>query len=121
LEYRNTVLNALEEVENDLIAYRTDQATAARIAATVASSALSLHLSLSRYQYGLDTYLPVLVANRTLVSSQQQLEQANLAVADDIVNLYTALGGGWQTNLAPVSVATAPPPVPAALDTVADP
>jgi multidrug efflux system outer membrane protein len=121
LEYRNTVLNALEEVENDLIAYRTDQVTASRLAATVASSALSLHLSLSRYQYGLDNYLPVLVANRTLVTSQQQLAQANLAVANDIVSLYTALGGGWQTNLAPVSVATNPPPLPAALDTVADP
>jgi len=121
LEYRSTVLNALEEVENDLIAYRTDQVTASRVAATVASSALSLHLSLSRYQYGLDTYLPVLVANRTLVSSQQQLEQANLAVANDIVNLYTALGGGWQTDLAPVMVPTNPPPMPAALDTVADP
>jgi NodT family efflux transporter outer membrane factor (OMF) lipoprotein len=121
LDYRNTVLNALEEVENDLIAYRTDQVTASRLAATVASSALSLHLSLSRYQYGLDTYLPVLVANRTLVSSQQQLEQANLAVANDIVSLYTALGGGWQTNIAQVTVPTNPPPLPAALDTVADP
>lgn len=121
LEYRSTVLNALEEVENALIAYRTDQATATRTAATVASSAVSLHLSLSRYQYGLDTYLPVLVANRTLVSSQQQLDQANLAVANDIVTLYTALGGGWQTNLAPISVPTIPPPMPAALDTVADP
>ena len=121
LEYRSSVLNALEEVENDLIAYRTDQVTASRLAATVASSALSLHLSLSRYQYGLDNYLPVLVANRTLVASQQQLTQANLAVANDIVSLYTALGGGWKTNLGPVSVATNPPPLPAALDTVADP
>jgi outer membrane protein, multidrug efflux system len=121
LEYRSTVLNALEEVENALIAYRTDQATATRTAATVASSALSLHLSLSRYQYGLDTYLPVLVANRTLVSSRQQLDQAKLSVANDIVTLYTALGGGWQTNLAPIAVPAIPPPMPAALDTVADP
>jgi NodT family efflux transporter outer membrane factor (OMF) lipoprotein len=121
LNYRNTVLNALDEVENDLIAYRTDQVTASRVAATVASSALSLHLSLSRYQYGLDTYLPVLVANRTLVSSQQQLTEANLAVANDIVSLYTALGGGWQTNVTPVFIPTHPPPLPAALDTVADP
>ncbi len=121
LQYRSTVLNALEEVEDDLVAYRTDQLTASRVAATVASSALSLHLALSRYQYGLDTYLPVLVANRTLVSSQQQLVQANLAVANDIVSLYTALGGGWQTNLAPVSVSSHPPPLPAALDSVADP
>jgi NodT family efflux transporter outer membrane factor (OMF) lipoprotein len=121
LDYRSTVLNALEEVENALIAYRTDQNTATQVAGTVQSSALSLHLALSRYQYGLDNYLPVLIASRTLVSSRQQLTQANLAVANDIVTLYTALGGGWQTNLAPVSVPTNPPPLPAALDTVADP
>jgi NodT family efflux transporter outer membrane factor (OMF) lipoprotein len=121
LEYRSTVLNALEEVENALIAYRTDQNTAAQVAGTVQSSALSLHLALSRYQYGLDNYLPVLIADRTLVSTRQQLVQANLAVANDIVTLYTALGGGWQTNVAPVSVLTNPPPLPAALDTVADP
>jgi multidrug efflux system outer membrane protein len=121
LDYRNTVLTALGEVENALIAYRTDQNTAARIADTVQSAALSLHLSLSRYQYGLDNYLPVLVANRTLVSARQQLDQANLAIANDIVTLYTALGGGWQTNIPPVTVPTNPPPLPAALDTVADP
>jgi multidrug efflux system outer membrane protein len=121
LDYRNTVLNALNEVENALIAYRTDQTTASRITGTVQSAALSLHLALSRYQYGLDNYLPVLVANRTLVTSRQQLDQANLAVANDIVTLYTALGGGWQTNVAPVTIPTNPPPLPAALDTVADP
>jgi len=121
LDYRSTVLNALNEVENALIAYRTDQATAAGVSGTVQSAAISLHLALSRYQYGLDTYLPVLVANRTLVTARQQLTQANLAVANDIVTLYTALGGGWQTNIPPVTIPTAPPPVPAALDTMADP
>ena len=121
LNYRSTVLNALGEVENALIAYRTDQDTAAQTAGTVQSATLSLHLATSRYQYGLDTYLPVLDADRTLVASRQQLDQANLAVANDIVTLYTALGGGWQTNLDLVSVPTDPPPVPAAIDTLAEP
>jgi multidrug efflux system outer membrane protein len=101
LDYRNTVLNALAEVENALIAYRTDQQAATDTAGTVQSAALSLHLASSRYQFGLDTYLPVLDANRTLVAARQQLAQADLSVADDIVTLYTALGGGWQTKLLP--------------------
>ncbi len=87
LQYRDTVLKALNEVENALIAYRTDQATAARTAGVVDSSAISLHLSLSRYKYGLDNYLPVLVADRTLVNARQQLTHANRAVANYIVTL----------------------------------
>ena len=88
-------------MENALIAYRTDQTTATRIADTVNSAALSHCISrLAATRTAWTTYLPVLVSNRTLVTARQQLDQANLAVADDIVTLYTALGGGWQTNLA---------------------
>jgi outer membrane protein, multidrug efflux system len=120
LNYRSIVLNALDEVENALIAYRTDQDTADQTAGTVQSAALSLHLATSRYQFGLGTYLPVLDADRTLVSARQQLEQADLAVANDIVTLYTALGGGWQTNINPVAVPATPPPVPAGIDALAE-
>jgi len=121
LNYRATVLNALDEVENALIAYRTDQDTASQDAGTVQSAVLSLHLATSRYQYGLDSYLPVLDADRTMVAARQQLDQAELAVADDIATLYTALGGGWQIDQPAVPVSAAPPPLPAAVDRLATP
>jgi multidrug efflux system outer membrane protein len=62
----------------------------------------------------------VLDAERTEDSARQQLVQANTAVANDVVTLYTALGGGWQeaAGNAP-AINAAPPPLPAALDTVA--
>src|SRR5690349_19984640 len=51
--------------------------------------------------------------------SRQQLVQADQLLTNDVVTLYTALGGGWQgTGAATGPVDRAPPPVPAALDTL---
>jgi NodT family efflux transporter outer membrane factor (OMF) lipoprotein len=96
LNYRATVLNALAEVEDALVAYRTDAQAAADIAASVHAAAFSLYLANNRYAHGLSDYLTVLDAQRTTDAARQQLVQANAAVATDVVTLYTALGGGWQ-------------------------
>jgi NodT family efflux transporter outer membrane factor (OMF) lipoprotein len=120
LNYRATVLNALREVEDALVAYRTDAQAAHDTAASVQAAAFSLYLANNRYTHGLSDFLTVLDAERTEDSARQQLVQANTAVANDVVNLYTALGGGWQESAgnAP-AINAAPPPLPAALDTVA--
>ncbi len=96
LNYRATVLNALREVEDALVAYRTDAQAADDMAASVQAAAFSYYLANNRYTHGLSDYLTVLDASRTEVAAQQQLVQANMAVADDVVSLYTALGGGWE-------------------------
>jgi len=96
LNYRATVLNALREVEDALVSYRTDAQAADDTAASVRAAAFSLYLANNRYTHGLSDYLTVLDAQRTEVADQQQLVQANMAVAEDVVALYTALGGGWE-------------------------
>jgi outer membrane protein, multidrug efflux system len=61
-------------------------------------------------------------AQSTLVGSRQQLVQANVALSNDVVELYNALGGGWQEAEArrpPPQVDGTPPPVLAAIDAVA--
>ena len=64
----------------------------------------------------------MLDSERTLVDSRQQLTKADVALTNDVVALYSALGGGWEeyaaTSQAPV-IATTSPIVPAALDSVA--
>jgi NodT family efflux transporter outer membrane factor (OMF) lipoprotein len=123
LNYRATVLNALREVENALVAYREDQAAAREAAATVQSAALSLHLSQSQYAHGLASFINVLDAERTLVTANQQLVQADAALGNDVVTLFTALGGGWQEDAKDIQapdVNPAAPPVPAAVDALAD-
>jgi len=96
LNYRATVLNALREVEDGLVAYRTDAQAADDTAASVNAAAFALYLANNRYTHGLSDYLTVLDAERSVDSARQQLVQANMEVATDIVAVYTALGGGWQ-------------------------
>ncbi len=122
LQYRGTVLNALREVENALVAYRTDRAARDKLAGTIASGEQALYLARDAYRNGLSTFLQVLDAERTLVQSRQQLIQADITLTDDVIALYNALGGGWQENEAvsnAPSIDLSTPFTPAALDTVA--
>jgi multidrug efflux system outer membrane protein len=122
LAYRGTVLNALQEVENALVSYRSDQDARGKAVEAVKSGELALYLARDRYEHGLADFIQVLDAERTLVGSRQQLVQVDVGLTNDIVALYDALGGGWQqdaaTSQAPV-IATTSPVTPAALDSLA--
>jgi NodT family efflux transporter outer membrane factor (OMF) lipoprotein len=122
LNYRGTVLNALAEVEDDLVAYRTDRVARDRLAETIRSGEQALYLARDAYKNGLSNFLQVLDAERTLVASRQQLIQADITLTDDVIALYNALGGGWQetavtSNVPAIDMTT--PFTPAALDSVA--
>ena len=122
LHYRATVLNALREVEDALVAFRTDRDELDRLAGVVRSSEDTLYLATNQYTHGLTDYLHVLDAQRTVEDSRQQLVQQEMTLANDVVNLYRALGGGWEAPGAASQAPHppgAPPPVPAALDSVA--
>ncbi len=121
LNYRGTVLNALREVADGLVAYRTDRLARDRLADTVRSAADTLYLARDRFTHGLESFIQVLDAQRTLVSSRQQLVQAEMTLVEDVVALYRALGGGWQDEqeaVKPPVVDADPPPLPAAVDTL---
>jgi NodT family efflux transporter outer membrane factor (OMF) lipoprotein len=122
LAYRATVLKALQEVENALIAYRTDKTARDDAAATVKSAELSHYLARNRYEHGLADFIQALDAERTLIGARQQLVQADIALTGDIVALYKALGGGWEKKAGDITIPEIdpmPPPSPAALDSVA--
>ena len=122
LNYRGTVLNALREVEDALVAYRTDRAARDKLAETVASAADTEYLATSRYRNGLSDFIQVLDAQRSLVAARQQLIQANMGLITDTVTLYRAAGGGWQGQTGAIkapAINRAPPPVPAAADALA--
>ena len=116
------MLNALQEVENALVAYRTDQAARDKLVTAVNSGELALYLACDRYANGLADFLQVLDTERTLVGSRQQLVQADVALTNDVVALYDALGGGWREDVATsqsLVTATTSPITPAALDSLA--
>jgi NodT family efflux transporter outer membrane factor (OMF) lipoprotein len=98
LAYERTVLGALHEVENALAAYGADQQRRTSLETTVAQNRESLDLSRQRYEGGVWNFVDVLNAQRALQQNQTLLSECTTAAATDLIHLYRALGGGWQTN-----------------------
>jgi NodT family efflux transporter outer membrane factor (OMF) lipoprotein len=99
IAYQKTVLSAWHEVDNALTAYRTEQARRDQLTQAVAQNQRALGLAQSRYQEGVADFLQVLTAQQNLLSTQQQLALATTNVSANLVALYKALGGGWETQL----------------------
>jgi multidrug efflux system outer membrane protein len=122
LSYRDTVLNGLREVEDALVGYRTDRAARDQLEDTVRAAQDTLGLARDRYAHGVADFIQVLNAEETLFSARQSLVQANMSLTNDVVALYTALGGGWENSIDNVpnpQIAGDPPIVPAAADSLA--
>ena len=96
LAYRNTILNALKDVSNSLVAYQETRGRRVELAAQVDSAADAVRLARLRYSGGNTSYLEVLTTDTDLYSAQLLLAQAQQQEAFSIVQLYVALGGGWK-------------------------
>ncbi len=99
ITYQKTVLGAWHEVDNALTAYQTEQARRNQLAQAVAQNQRALSLAQSRYQEGVADFLQVLTAQQNLLSSQQQFALATTNVSANLVAVYKALGGGWETQM----------------------
>ncbi len=99
INYQKTVLSAWHDVDNALTAYQTEQARRDKLIQAVAQNQRALSLAQSRYQDGVADFLQVLTAQQNLLSTQQQLALATTNVSANLVALYKALGGGWETQL----------------------
>lgn len=97
LDYRQTVLTALQDVENALVSYRADQARVTALDETTGSLQRAFDLASDSYRQGISTFIDVLDAQRQLAQAQEQVTQARMQSALDLVALYKALGGGWET------------------------
>ena len=100
LTYRQTVLDALQQVEDALIAYRQEQLHRLALGKAVVENRIAVKLSQELFRNGLTDFTNVLLAQSALLNSHSALVQSNLALSNDLVSLYVALGGGWN---APVS------------------
>ena len=113
LAYRSTVLTALEDVENALVAGAREKVRTAKLAAAVTSWRRAASLSRSLYTTGSSSFLDVLDADRSLFSAEDSLIQSRVALVSDHVALAKALGGGWTRPLdttAPAVVDPSPGP-----------
>ncbi|MBT0720373.1 efflux transporter outer membrane subunit [Rosenbergiella collisarenosi] len=100
LNYRQTVLTALQEVENALVSYRTGQQQETSILQSRDALQRAFALASENYKKGFVTYITVLDAQRQLAQTDQQAIQAQAQTAVDLVALYKALGGGWEQQSA---------------------
>jgi len=96
LAYESTVLAALQDVENALVALRSDRERLARLQSATEAAANAALLAQQRYASGLIDFQVVLDTQRTLLSTQDSVAGTYASVATDHVRLYKALGGGWQ-------------------------
>jgi NodT family efflux transporter outer membrane factor (OMF) lipoprotein len=96
LAHQKTVLTALQEVENSLVAFAQEQQHRQLLEQAVKANTKALDLATQLYTVGTTDFLSVIVAQQSLLSSQDALVQSNQAVAADLVALYNALGGGWE-------------------------
>jgi outer membrane protein, multidrug efflux system len=97
IAYKEAIQHAFGDVSDALIGYEKLRQVRERQEQLVADLAESVRLSIMRYKGGTTTYLEVLDGQRSLFSAQVTLAQARGSEFQSLVQLYKALGGGWQT------------------------
>ena len=96
LNYQKTILGAFRDVSNALIAAQKTRDTRVEEQKLVASAQDATRLARDRYQGGAASYLEVLTNDSNLFAAQLNLITAQQNEALTLVQLYSALGGGWQ-------------------------
>ena len=103
LTYHRTVLQAWHDVVNALTAHRLEQERRARLKAQVDHARVALDIARARYKQGVEEYINVLNAQRTQLLAEQKLSESTTSLGLDLVQLFKALGGGWESAY-PVTV-----------------
>ncbi|CCV04579.1 copper/silver efflux system, outer membrane component [Mesorhizobium metallidurans STM 2683] len=99
IAYRSSVLTALEDVENALVALRQERIRNGKLASSAKSYADAARLEGTLYKAGETSLLEVLDAERSLYSAEDDLLQSRIAIATDYIALNKALGGGWDGTI----------------------
>jgi NodT family efflux transporter outer membrane factor (OMF) lipoprotein len=96
--YEKSVLTALGDVEGALVNYSKEQTRYRSLLAAVAANRRAAQMANDLYVQGLVPFLDVLDAQRTVYASESDLVLSEANMASNLVALYKALGGGWETN-----------------------
>lgn len=94
-QFNQTVLTSVQEVDNAMNSYKNSIKQIVALREVVNQGQQTLDLSLDLYKQGLTPFQNVLDAQRSLLSFQNQLTQAQGSSLLNLIQLYQALGGGW--------------------------
>jgi NodT family efflux transporter outer membrane factor (OMF) lipoprotein len=97
-QYKQTVLEALKDVENALTAYAKEQVRRESLTQSVRADNRATEMATQLYKSGLVDFLRVLNSQTSLYLAQDALVQSDQTVSLNLVQLYKALGGGWQNE-----------------------
>ena len=112
-DYQQTVLKANGEVENALIWFLKSQTRARSLATGVDAWRDAVTLAEAQFKGGILDFVPVGYFSQNLLQQQNEAVMAQGDVVKALIDIYRALGGGWQIRLGPGPMpAMAPPPPP---------
>jgi NodT family efflux transporter outer membrane factor (OMF) lipoprotein len=94
--YQNTVLSAAQDVENGLVTFLQAQQRAKLQAASVKDAEEAVQIAVAQYKAGIVDFTRVTQLEQTLVTQQDTLAQAQGEIVTGLIQVYKALGGGWQ-------------------------
>lgn len=98
-QFNQTVLTSIQEVDNAMSAYKNSVKQIVALREVVNQGKQTLDLSLDLYKQGLTPFQNVLDAQRSLLSFENELTQAKGNSLLNLIQLYQALGGGWNENM----------------------
>ncbi|MCM8731910.1 efflux transporter outer membrane subunit [Hephaestia sp. GCM10023244] len=101
--YKGTVLTSLEDIENAVVAMNTARERAAQYGIALDAANNSAILARVQYRAGLTDFTTLNTAEGQLLSARNGLTQAKADQATALVQLYLALGGGWDSQQVPVA------------------
>jgi NodT family efflux transporter outer membrane factor (OMF) lipoprotein len=96
--YQTAVLGAIQDVENALVAFGQERIHCQSLEQAVAADHKAVDLSQILFQAGQTDFLTVITAQRTLYTDDSALALSRQNLETDLVALYKALGGGWETG-----------------------
>jgi len=95
LEYQQTVLEALENMENALVNYIYEINRNASLRKAAEQNRKALELANEQYTNGYTNLLDLLVVQRNVLETESALTESDAKLRKDLANIYTAAGGGW--------------------------
>jgi len=116
LDYRTTVLNASQETEDGLVAFLRSQERTKMLTESVVASDKAFQLVVIQYQVGSVDFNRLATIETNLVQAQDLQAQSRAAIALGLIQVYRALGGGWEMRLNQGAASRLPEPAPATPD-----
>jgi len=97
--YEQQVLVAGREAEDGIISYLRGQERVKNLDASAKAAVRTVEISSEQYRQGIIEFTPVFLASSVLASQQDKLAAAQGATTQSLIDLYRALGGGWEIRL----------------------